>query len=84
MIDRLGFDTVDAGALAESWRFEPEAAAYTRLYLADPATPDAQMMQAPAGAGIGLPGPVRARRMPSGCGWPTATFWKSGTSAATA
>ena len=49
LIDRLGFDTVDAGPLAESWRFEPEAAAYTRLYLADPATPDAQMMQAPAG-----------------------------------
>lgn len=48
LIDRLGFDTLDAGALAESWRFEPEAAAYTRLYLADPDTPAEQMLQAPA------------------------------------
>lgn len=36
MIDRLGFDTVDAGDLAEAWRFEPEAAAYTQAYAADP------------------------------------------------
>lgn len=48
LIDRLGFDTVDAGALTESWRFEPEAAAYTRLYLADPETPGGQMLEAPA------------------------------------
>ena len=40
LIEQLGFDAVDAGALAESWRFEPEAGAYTRLYLADAATPD--------------------------------------------
>jgi predicted dinucleotide-binding enzyme len=46
LADRLGFDTVDAGALSESWRFEPEAAAYTRLYLADPATPAEQMLEA--------------------------------------
>ena len=59
-------------ALAESWRFEPEAAAYTRLYLADPATPDEQMMQAPAGpvSVAELSGPRSMR--PSGCGWPTA------------
>jgi 8-hydroxy-5-deazaflavin:NADPH oxidoreductase len=43
LIHRLGFD---AGALADSWRFEPEAAAYTRLYLADPSTPDEEMLQA--------------------------------------
>jgi predicted dinucleotide-binding enzyme len=49
LIDRLGFDTFDAGPLEESWRFEPEAAAYTRLYLADPATPDDQILQAPGG-----------------------------------
>jgi 8-hydroxy-5-deazaflavin:NADPH oxidoreductase len=48
LIDRLGFDTLDAGALAESWRFEPEAAGYTRLYLADPATPAEQMLEAAA------------------------------------
>ncbi|MFG2005001.1 NADPH-dependent F420 reductase [Spirillospora sp. NPDC048911] len=47
LIDRLGFDTVDAGPLSESWRFEPEAAAYTRMYLADPATPDDRILQAP-------------------------------------
>lgn len=48
IIDRLGFDTIDAGSLAESWRFEPEASAYTRLYLADPATPGEHMLEAPA------------------------------------
>ncbi|WP_307869164.1 NADPH-dependent F420 reductase [Nocardiopsis sp. B62] len=48
LIDRLGFDTVDAGAPAESWRFEPESDAYTRIYLADPGVPVDQMMQAPA------------------------------------
>lgn len=35
LIDRLGFDTVDAGPLAESWRFEPETAAYVAPYYAD-------------------------------------------------
>jgi predicted dinucleotide-binding enzyme len=48
LIHRLGYDTVDAGPLAQSWRFEPETTAYTRLYLADAATPGEQMMQAPA------------------------------------
>ncbi|MGO4587449.1 NADPH-dependent F420 reductase [Paenarthrobacter sp. 2TAF44] len=56
VIEQLGFDAVDAGALAESWRFEPEAAAYTRLYLADPATPDESMLEAPAA-------PVSAERL---------------------
>ncbi|MBP8533447.1 NADPH-dependent F420 reductase [Streptomyces sp. MK37H] len=36
LIDRLGFDTVDAGPLAESWRFEPGTAAYAVPYYADP------------------------------------------------
>jgi hypothetical protein len=48
LIGQLGFDTVDAGPLAQSWRIEPETTAYTRLYLADPATPSEQIMQAPA------------------------------------
>ena len=48
LIDRLGFDTVDVGSLTDSWRIEPESAGYTRLYLADQATPDEQMMQAAA------------------------------------
>lgn len=49
LIDRLGFDAVDAGPLSESWRFEPEAGAYTRLYLADPQTPDEKLLQADGG-----------------------------------
>jgi 8-hydroxy-5-deazaflavin:NADPH oxidoreductase len=49
IIDRLGFDTVDAGTLADTWKFEPESAAYTRIYLADPDTPDDQLLSAPAG-----------------------------------
>ncbi|MET8759887.1 NAD(P)-binding domain-containing protein [Lentzea sp. NPDC004782] len=36
LISRLGFDTVDAGPLSESWRFEPETAAYLAAYSADP------------------------------------------------
>ncbi len=48
LIDRLGYDTVDAGTLGESWRFEPEAGAYTRIYLAEPDVPADRMLQAPA------------------------------------
>jgi predicted dinucleotide-binding enzyme len=36
LISRLGFDTVDAGPLAEGWRFEPETAAYAAPYFTDP------------------------------------------------
>ncbi|MET7355800.1 hypothetical protein [Streptomyces mirabilis] len=36
LIGRLGFDTVDAGSLAEGWRFEPETAPYAVPYSADP------------------------------------------------
>lgn len=49
ILDRLGFDVVDAGPLADSWRFEPESAGYTPIYLADPATPLDRLMSAPAG-----------------------------------
>lgn len=35
LVNELGFDTVDAGTLAESWRFEPESGAYTTIYAAD-------------------------------------------------
>lgn len=48
IIDRLGFDTVDAGALSESWKFEPESTGYTRIYLADPHTPDDQLLSSEA------------------------------------
>ena len=36
LISRLGFDTVDAGSLADSWRFEPETDPYVMPYSADP------------------------------------------------
>lgn len=58
MIDRLGYDVHDAGSLAESWRFEPEAAGYTRVYLADQSTPVEDMLTAPAA-------PVDAARLAS-------------------
>lgn len=48
LIDRLGFDTVDAGALADSWRFEPESGAYTQIYLANPDVPVEHILQASA------------------------------------
>lgn len=35
LIQALGFEAVDAGSLAESWRFEPESGAYTPIYAAD-------------------------------------------------
>jgi predicted dinucleotide-binding enzyme len=35
LVGTLGFDPVDAGSLAESWRFEPESGAYTTIYVAD-------------------------------------------------
>jgi predicted dinucleotide-binding enzyme len=33
LIQTLGFDVVDVGPLSESWRFEPETAAYVTPYL---------------------------------------------------
>ena len=34
LVNALGFDTIDAGTLAESWRFEPASGAYTEIYAA--------------------------------------------------
>ena len=56
LIDALGFDTVDAGTLAESWRFEPETPAYGRVYFEDPGVPDEQL------ADMG-PGPTPAGQL---------------------
>ncbi|MGW0506537.1 NADPH-dependent F420 reductase [Micromonospora sp. NPDC003241] len=36
-LDRIGYDAVDAGSLAESWRFQPDTPAYGTVYSADPA-----------------------------------------------
>ena len=33
LVDTLGFEPVDAGSLAQSWRFEPESGAYTTIYV---------------------------------------------------
>src|SRR4051812_34895272 len=46
-VHQLGFDTVDAGTLAQSWRIEPEATAYIGLPPLPPATPFEQVQQAP-------------------------------------
>jgi len=35
IVDDLGFEPVDGGTLAESWRAEPESGAYTPIYAAD-------------------------------------------------
>lgn len=58
IIGQLGFDTVDAGSLAESWRFEPETPAYGRVYFADPNASDEQLMDTP-------PGPTPAEQVRS-------------------
>lgn len=36
LLDQLGWDTVDAGPLPESWRFQPDTPAYGLPYLAHP------------------------------------------------
>lgn len=48
LVNELGFDTVDAGTLAESWRFEPESGAYTVIYAADAADFATNYLDAPA------------------------------------
>ncbi|MEH1011583.1 NADPH-dependent F420 reductase [Micromonospora sp. CPCC 206060] len=37
-LDALGYDTVDAGPLAEGWRFQRDTAAYAHLYSRNPDT----------------------------------------------
>lgn len=34
LVEALGFEAVDAGSLADSWRSEPESGAYTPIYAA--------------------------------------------------
>jgi predicted dinucleotide-binding enzyme len=36
LIDHVGFDTLNAGPASQTWRFEPESAGYTQIYLSDP------------------------------------------------
>ncbi|WP_328418918.1 NADPH-dependent F420 reductase [Micromonospora sp. NBC_00389] len=35
-LDRIGYDAVDAGSLAEGWRYQPDTPAYGTIYSADP------------------------------------------------
>ncbi|MGC4875105.1 NADPH-dependent F420 reductase [Micromonospora sp. DT43] len=35
-LDRLGYDAVDAGSLAEGWRYQPDTPAYGTIYSATP------------------------------------------------
>jgi len=48
IVDDLGFEPVDAGTLAESWRAEPESGAYTSIYAADLEAFTADYLSAPA------------------------------------
>jgi len=47
LIDRLGFDTLDAGPTSQTWRFEPESAGYTQIYLAVPTVSPEEFMTTP-------------------------------------
>ncbi|MGB2569669.1 NADPH-dependent F420 reductase [Micromonospora citrea] len=47
-LDSIGYDAVDAGPLAEGWRFQRDTAAYGLVYAADPA--DVWGQAAPADA----------------------------------
>ena len=57
LIQTLGFDVVDVGPLSESWRFEPETAAYVTPYLSKASTPK---QRATGQADPGKPLPVAA------------------------
>lgn len=57
LIHTIGFDTVDVGSLADSWRIEPETSAYTWLYMADKNTAFEDRTEA-----LGAPLPAAALR----------------------
>jgi hypothetical protein len=56
-MNRLGLDAIDAGPLAESLRFAPDADAYTRPCLPDTSTPDQNVVGA-----SGSPVPIEQLR----------------------
>jgi 8-hydroxy-5-deazaflavin:NADPH oxidoreductase len=59
-LDAIGYDTVDAGPLAEGWRFQRDTAAYANLYFGDGGfRPDAGV---PAGAATVRAALAAARR----------------------
>ncbi|NJQ01847.1 NADPH-dependent F420 reductase [Streptomyces zingiberis] len=51
LLDRLGYDTVDAGAMTESRRIQEGSPAYVLPYLSDPRLPWSRDPGKPAGAG---------------------------------
>jgi predicted dinucleotide-binding enzyme len=75
LLDRLGFDAVDTGGLADSWRFEPDMPAYLQPYRSEvPTGLDAAALRsipgksAPADALRELV--ASAVRAPAGGRWP--------------
>jgi predicted dinucleotide-binding enzyme len=64
-LDSIGYDTVDAGGLAESWRFERDMPAYGMPYASKTASANAQGIPdeaATAGAEVIRAGLAAARR----------------------
>jgi hypothetical protein len=59
-LDALGYDSVDAGALAEGWRFQRDTAAYANLYFGQ--SPDAGEAGVPADAATVRSAVAAARR----------------------
>lgn len=79
LLDRLGFDAVDVGGLAGSWRIEPNAPAYVVPYLGEvvelrPANPGDEPSYTTSGARVGADElrdlVARAVRGPAGGEWP--------------
>lgn len=50
LLDRLGYDTADAGTMSESWRIQDSSPAYVLPYLSDPRLPWPQDPGKPADA----------------------------------
>lgn len=50
LLDRLGYDTADAGTMSESWRIQEGSPAYVLPYLSDPRLPWPQDPGKPAAA----------------------------------
>ncbi|MGN6131005.1 MAG: NADPH-dependent F420 reductase [Nocardioidaceae bacterium] len=48
LLDEIGYDTVDLGALSEGWRTQRDTAAYGTMYAADPQAWDQGAKPAPA------------------------------------
>ena len=65
-LDAIGYDTVDQGPLAESWRCEPGSPVYGVIYMAPGETNMATASPVPADAAIVKAAVEAARRLPRG------------------